>query len=141
MLDQHLGDPSRFLCRGSARGGDPSSGIWRPWVEECKAHRDECVLGQLGRFIEHDLEASSTSGGDFCPPVGRTHSRFTSDQRQQQRHSCPAWKDLRLQVGPIWQEECAVLSETLKTSSLLATELGGNMRLQHAQSGHSVSKT
>ena len=73
MLDQHIGDPSRFLCRGSARGGDPSSGIWRPGVEECKAHRDECVLGQLGRFIEHDLEASSTSGGDFCPPVGRTH--------------------------------------------------------------------
>ena len=73
MLDQHIGDPSRFLCRGSARGGDPSSGIWRPRVEECKAHRDECVLGQLGRFIEHDLEASSTSGGDFCPPVGRTH--------------------------------------------------------------------
>ena len=98
-LTNIFGDLSLFLCRGSARGGDPSSGIWRPWVEERKAYRDECVLGQLRRFIEHDLEASSTSGGS------------------------------------------ALLSETLKTSSLLATGQCGNMRLLHGQSGHSVSKT
>ena len=36
------------------------------------------TLGQLGRLIEHDLEASSTSGGNFCPPVGKTHRVISS---------------------------------------------------------------
>ena len=66
------------FCAEEAQRGDPSSAIWWPRVEERKAHRDECVLGQLGRFIEHDLEASSTSGGNFCPPVGKTHRVISS---------------------------------------------------------------
>ena len=44
-------DPRRSVSVGplvgSARGGDHSSGIWRPPLEECKAHRDECV-GPVG---------------------------------------------------------------------------------------------
>ena len=81
--------------------------------------------------------ASWGDGRHLCPPAGRTHRVVSPPICGNSSGTVVVWKNSRLQVGLTWQQERAPLSETWKTSSLLVAGRGGNMRLQHAQNGHS----